>query len=238
MEEERHFKQDNENYVMLGTKTRKDFAETFNRICKKKGIKVYNAIQMMVDTFVRFTDDRHNLSVEMERLMSVFEHMDGWKDAFNLADPTPDRDIQEALYFITGTDRKGARGVMVHRPFFGNWTETVNIQYIIERVLEVMCPERYRRLRALAVEMDCNSILDLLDEMINNHTSELMNDQFRQGFADNNRHYGKPVEYGQRTKRKHHKSVDDIQTHLAFEEPVTPEEMENEAGFQPIGGEW
>lgn len=238
MDEERHFKQDNEKYVMLGTKVRRDFAENFNLICKRKGIKVYNAIQMIVEAFVRYTDDRHNLSVEMERLMSVFEHMDGWKDAFNLADPTPDRDIQEALYFVTGTGRKGAKGVLVHRPFFGNWTETVNIQYIIERVLEVMSPERYRRLRALAVEMDCNSILDLLDEMIDRHTSELINDQFRQGFTDNNRHYGKAVEYGQRTKRKHHKSVDDMQTRLSFSDPPTQEEMEDEAGFKPLGGEW
>jgi len=194
-----------------------------------------------VESFVRYTDDRHNLTEEMERLMFIFEHMDGWRDAFNLADPTPDRNIQEAVYFLTGTGRKGARAVMVHRPFFGNWTETVNIQQIIERMLELICPERYRRLRALAVEMDCGSILDLLDEMINTHTDEFLNEQYRQGFADNNRHYGKPVEYGQRTKRKHHKSVDDIQTTIKFDddvEPKTPEEMEGEMGFKPLGGEW
>jgi hypothetical protein len=65
-----------EKYVMIGTKVSPKFAETFARICRKKGLNKYQAIQMMVDTFVRYTDDRYNLSEEMSLLMSAFEHMD------------------------------------------------------------------------------------------------------------------------------------------------------------------
>lgn len=210
---------ENNRYVVIGTKTSRQFYVTFNEICRKKGIKPYQAMQMMVDSFVRYTDDRHNLSAEMEQLMSIFEHMEGWRDAFNLADATPDKDITEAIYLLTANGKKGARAVMVHRPYMGEWTETVNMQAILERVIEVLMPERYRRLRALAVDMDCNSILELLDRMIDYHTIEQLNAEMRKDFEDCNRHdYGKPIEYGQRTKRKHHKGMDmyDKQVRITF----------------------
>ena len=220
-----------DKYVMIGTKVSPKFAETFNRICRKKGLNKYQAIQMMVDSFVRYTDDRHNLSEEMEQLMSIFEHMDGWRDAFNLADATPDKDITEAIYLLTANGKKGAMAVMVHRPYMGDWTETVNVQAILERGIEVLMPERYRRLRALAVDMDCNSILELLDRMIDYHTIEQLNAEMRKDFEDCNRHdYGKPIEYGQRTKRKHHKGMDmyDKQVRITFT-ASDKEQAENEA---------
>lgn len=246
----RERRQQGGKYVVIGTKTSPEFAETFKQICKTKGIKPYQAIQMMVDTFVRYTDDRHNLSANMEKMMSVFEHMIGWDNAFNLADPTPDRTIEEAVYLLTGTHRKGARAVMVSRPIFGDWNETSNIQTIIERMIEVICPERYRRLRALAVEMECSSILELLDVMIDAHTIEALNAQYRKDFEDNARHdYGREVEYGQRTKRKHRKSIDDMeQTTIKFSPEDVPDlpELKHEAGdwlsenmdFRPHGEDW
>ena len=223
--------EENKRYVVIGTKTSRQFYVTFKEICRKKGIKPYQAMQMMVDSFVRYTDDRHNLSAEMEQLMSIFEHMDGWKDAFNLADANTDRQIEEAVYLMTANGKKGGRVVMVHRPYFGDWTETYNVQHILERMIEVLFPERYRRLRALAVDMECNSLLELLDRMIDAHTVEQLNSELRKDFEDCNRHeYGKPIEYGQRTKRKHHKGVDmyDKQVRITFN-ASDREQADNEA---------
>lgn len=198
-----------EKYVMIGTKVSPKFAETFNRICRKKGLNKYQAIQMMVDTFVRYTDDRYNLSEEMSLLMSAFEHMDGWNGAFNLADTTADKQIDEAIYFLTAAERRGARAVMVHRPYFGNWTETSNVQMILERVIEVLMPERYRRLRMLAVDMECNSILELIDRMIDAHTIDQLEQNFRRTFEDCQRtDSGKTFAYGNKTKSLHHHTVD------------------------------
>ena len=194
---------------MIGTKVSPKFAETFNRICRKKGLNKYQAIQMMVDTFVRYTDDRYNLSEEMSLLMSAFEHMDGWNGAFNLADTTADKKIEEAIYFLTAAERRGARAIMVHRPYFGNWTETSNVQMILERVIEVLMPERYRRLRMLAVDMECNSILELIDRMIDAHTIDQLEQGFRRAFEDAGRtDSGKTFAYGNKTKSLHHHTVD------------------------------
>ena len=198
-----------EKYVMIGTKVSPKFAETFNRICRKKGLNKYQAIQMMVDTFVRYTDDRYNLSEEMSLLMSAFEHMDGWNGAFNLADTTADKHIYEAIYFLTAADRRGARAIMVHRPYFGNWTETSNVQMILERVIEVLMPERYQRLRMIAIEMQCNSVLELIYRTIDEHFIDHQEQSFRREFEDAGRtDAGKSVEYGRKTKGLHHHTVD------------------------------
>ena len=198
-----------EPYELLQTKVSPEFKRIFTALCQKKGLSTYTVMQMMADTFVRYTDDRHNLSPEMSQLMTIFEHMIGWGNALNLADHTATKEIEEAVYVITAEHRKGCRCVLVERPFFGDWSETANVQTILERLFERLCPEIYRRLRALAVDMECSSILELINLMLDAHTIEQLNAEYRQPFEDARRHdFGRKIEYGQRTKRKHHKGID------------------------------
>lgn len=181
---------------------------------RKKGITDYGLIQMVVDTLIRYMDDRHNLTPEMEQAMSIFEHMEGWRDALSLADPTVKKIIGEAIYFIYDEEgkRKGCRGVHVVKPFFGNWTEDTNIQHIIERVFSLLIPERYRRLRLLAAELGCSSQLELLDYFIDHFSNEADVAELRRTFEDANRaENGRPLAYGQRTRRKKHQSPDDME---------------------------
>ena len=211
-------------YETIATKVSPDFKARFVAICKRKGINTYKAIQMMADTFVRYTDDRHNLTAEMEQAMALFEHLDGWDNALNLADHTAQKHIAEAIYLLTAEGKRGSRAVLVRRPYMGQWTETANIQQILERIIEVLAPERYRRLRALAVDMDCTSILDLLDHLIDNQTAEQEAAELRKDFEDCNRHdYGRPIIYGERTKRKHHKTPDTLQQRITFAHEDVPD---------------
>ena len=211
-------------YETIATKVSPDFKARFVAICKRKGINTYKAIQMMADTFVRYTDDRHNLTAEMEQAMALFEHLDGWDNALNLADHTAQKHIAEAIYLLTAEGKRGSRAVLVRRPYMGQWTETANIQQILERIIEVLAPERYRRLRALAVDMDCTSILDLLDHLIDNQTAEQEAAELRKDFEDCNRHdYGRPIIYGERTKRKHHKTPDTLEQRITFAPEDVPD---------------
>lgn len=241
-----------ESYELLQTKVSPEFKRIFTQICEKKGLTTYTVMQMMADTFVRYTDDMHNLSPEMSQLMNLFEHMIGWSNALNLADHTCTKEIEEAIDVMTADKRKGCRCILVERPFFGNWFETVNTQVILERMFERLCPEIYRRLRALAVDMECSSILELINFMIDAHTVEQLNAEYRAPFEDARRHqYGRKIEYGQRTKRKHHKSVSSlfdqmdandraqaINESLDDEHKPTGDQMEEDMGFKPFGGEF
>lgn len=202
-----------EKYQMMQTKVHPATYARMVRVAKMKGISEYGLIQMVIDTLVRYMDDRHNLTPEMERAMSIFEHMEGWRDALNIADPSVRKIVGEAIYFLFDEDgkKKGCRAVHVTKPFFGHWSEDMNVQHILERVLCLLMPERYRRLRALAVDMECSSMLELFDKLIDHHTREEDAAELRRGFEDADRaENGKPLAYGQRTRRKKHASPDSL----------------------------
>lgn len=220
-------KDDNkQEFTPAATKLSPQAYEDMKKLAQKKGMSFYELIQMVCDTLIRYMDDAHNLTPEMERAMAVFEHLIGWKDNFNWASPTCHPEIQEAVYFVGASDKKSMRAVHVDRPFMGQWTSTRNVQTIFERVVEVMYPERYRRLRKLAVELDCSSILDLLDLMIDSQTIAGELADLRKEFEDARRsEFGKqPAEAP--FKRKHHKSVNDDNS------------MQLGIDFQPFGCEY
>ena len=89
------------------------------------------------------------------------------------------------------------------------WTQTVNIQQILEQTICLLMPERYRRLRILASDNECSSILQLIDLLIDEHSKDADIRDIRQSFEDANR-----SEYGRQPadapyRRKHRKSLND-----------------------------
>lgn len=201
-------------YVPIITKLSPQTYAALVRIEKKKGLSKYGLLQLVADTLVRYMDDAHNLTPEMEQAMSIFEHMEGWRDALNFADHSVNKMIGEAVYFLFDADgkRKGCRAIHVQRPFFGNWTEDMNVQHILERVLCLMLPEQYRRLRSLAVDMECSSLLELFTKLIDHHGADSDVAMYRQLFEDADR-----SEYGREPHKApfkiHHKrSVDEMET--------------------------
>ena len=218
-------------YEMMQTKVSPQTFRLMNRIAAKKGLSTYEMIQMVIDTLVRYMDDTHNLTPEMEEAMRIFEHMEGWNQAFNLADPTVQHEVGEATYYVQDPDgkRSGVRGVHVTKPFFGKRTETHNIKEILERTFNLLIPERYIQLRRLAVDLECNSILELIDFMLEYHGNDADTAEFRKTFEDCQRHdWGDKIEYGQRTKRVHKGDIEKQPGLFDLDD----------LDFKPHGGEW
>lgn len=213
---------------VIGSKLNDYVNERIDRLCEKKGFTRYELIQMACDCFVRYMDDAHNLSEDMERMMAVFEHMNGWHNAFSLGDPTVGREISEAFYVQNDptAQKHGFRVTWVQKPYFGDWQQSENVLQILERVLWLLIPERYDRMRRLATDMGCYSILELIDRLIDAQTFELLNQELRADFEDCNRSdWGKKVEYGQRTKRVHRRTIDSLsQPTIHFEPDDVPED--------------
>lgn len=197
-------------FKVISTKIKSNIVTLLERICAKKGMSLYTLIQLYCDVTVRYMSDRHNLTPEMERIMTQFEHMEGWGEAFNLADFTTEPEVCSALYFIGDKRKKGVRGVLVERPFFGKIEEDINIQSILERTINYLYPERYKRLRRVAVELGANSLLEMLDILIEDRLEERELKNYRDLFSDCERSdYGrKPVDHVY--KRKKRRSVDDM----------------------------
>ena len=208
MNEEGHF-------ISIATKVAPYAYERFKRLCKAKGLSEYGTMQMAFDALIRYMDDAHNLTPEMERMMLVFEHMIGWKDALNLCDPAVKKEIGEAVYFLYDSEGKkhGTRAVHVKRPNFEDWEQDMNVQHIIERCICLLFPDRYKRLRQLGAAMGCSSILDILDRMIDHHTKEEDNAEIRREFEDAARHdFGQEWQEGERPKNRRDLTPDMFET--------------------------
>ena len=201
-----------DKFIAAGTKISEEAQRRLDAISSKKGISRYTLIQMVCDVIIRYMDDRHNLTPEIERLMSVFEHLNGWCNCFNLADYTTTPEIIEAIYFFADEQKKGCRAVHVERPWLegtDQWTQTYNLQEIFERMVCLLMPERYRRLRLLAIQNNCTSILELIDTLIDEHSNDADLALLRMEFEDADR-----SDFGKKPadapfKRKHYKSVND-----------------------------
>lgn len=171
-------------YKMLGTKVSPQTKERITELARRKGMSPYRILQMVADTIVRYMDDSHALTPEMEEAMSIFEHLEGWEEAFNICDYTARPQVTEATYYLADDSKgKGARAVHVERKG-DKTTQTYNTQLIFERAVCLLMPGRYRRMRLLCIDMGCTSLLQLLDLMIDSHTSEEQFAELRNMFRD------------------------------------------------------
>ena len=222
--------QQTEHYKTIATKISPEAYILLERLARKLGMKIYELLQMCADIFIRYMSDEYNLTPKMERAMAVFGNLTGWAGSMNFAEPTGDKRISEAIYFLTSPKKKGSRAVLVTLPFLGKKNQTENVQRIVERAIELVCPERYRRLRLLAAEHNCQSLLDMIDWLIDYHSTDSDTEEMRRTFEDALRaENNKPVAYGERTKRKKHYTPDTMPTiHFSKEDvPDLPELKEH-----------
>ena len=204
-----------EKLVTIATKISRYAAERLTALSAAKGMTPYEVIQMCVDTLIRYMDDRHNLSEEMEQAMSVFEHLVGWADALNLADPTVNKEVCQAVYIFQDADgqKRGFRTKMVDKPFCGIWTETSNVMDIFERIFNICMPELYMKLYRARVVLGCNSVSEVINLLADAEVIMHLNNETRQDFEDASRmDNGKGYAYGQKTKGLQHRSPDSIAT--------------------------
>ena len=202
-----------DKHVVVATKLSRPAAERLAKIAKHKGMTIYELIQMVCDTLIRYMDDRHNLSEELERAMSIFEHMVGWADALNLADPTVQKEIAQAVYIFQDANgaKKGFRAVMVDKPFMGKWTEDQNVMHIFDRIFNICMPDLYMKLFRARILLGCNNVSEVINLLADAQVIMHLNDEYRKDFEDADRaDNGHAVQYGQKTKGLQHRTPDSL----------------------------
>lgn len=204
-----------EKLVTIATKISRYAAERLTALSAAKGMTPYEVIQMCVDTLIRYMDDRHNLSEEMEQAMSIFEHMIGWAEAFNFADGNIQKEVAEAVYILQDPSgkKKGMRAVMVQKPFMGLWDQTANVQTIFERLFNVLMPEMYMKLYRAKIIMGYTSVVEVLNALADADVIAHLNNEYRQEFEDAARaENARPVVYDRRTRAYKHRTPDSVAT--------------------------
>jgi hypothetical protein len=231
-----------EKYKNVSSKLSKYSIERLTRIAHKKKMSIYTLIQMVCDTIIRYMDDQHNLSEEIERAMATLEHMTGWADALNLADPTVNKEVAQAVYIFQDADgeKKGFRATMVDKPWMGVWKQTENVMDIFERIFNICMPELYMKLVRARIILGCERVSEVINKLADAEVIMRLNGEFRQEFedaarADNGKDYG----YGMKTKGLQHRTPDSVaedhrfqQTHIVFDDDDR-ELADMEAGYKP-----
>ena len=233
-----------EKYKNVSSKLSKYSIERLTRIAQKKNMSIYTLIQMVCDTLIRYMDDRHNLSEEIERAMAIFEHMTGWADALNLADPTANKEVAQAVYILQDADgeKRGFRAKMVDKPFCGIWNETDNVMDIFERIFNICMPELYMKLFRARIILGCERVSEVINMLADAEVIKHLNGELRQEFEDAARaDNGRSVGYGQKTKGLQHRTPDSVsedqryqQMHIVFDDDdatttdYEPEDWEGE----------
>lgn len=211
-----------EKQVVMSCKLNTATANAIRVVIRSMKMNTNQFFQNMCEVVVRYMSPRHNMTPEMEQCMNVFEHLGGWDNAVLHCKPGKTLHINKAIYMLTEEGKSGFLPVMVERPYFGEFKQTENIQSITEVFLACAMPERYKRLRGLAVESCAGSIVQLLDRMINDATTEEEMKQMREEFADNMRsEWGKVM--GDAPYRQTRKT--DIEKQVSLD-------------FRPFGVEW
>lgn len=225
-------------YKLIATKISPETYELIEAICAKKKITKYDLLQIVCDMLVRYMSDRHNLTPNMEAAIMLFEHADEWSHAFNLCDYTAEKEVTEATYFFGDPDKKGVRAVHVKAPYFGDWSQEMNVGKIFERTLCLMMPTRYKRMRQLAQECGCESQIELIDMLINDRCSHNSLQEIREGFEDAARSdYGtKPTDTPY--KRKMHRSVDSVNEQLARQQVIQFDEEDEHTAEMEANDSW
>lgn len=190
-------------YVTVAGKISYSSYERIQDILSKKGVNIYTMIQNMCDVIIRYSDEQHRIDPDVKKIINMFENMIGWDSNFNLCDGTDEHEITEAIYFFTANGKKGVRVVDVERPFFGMWKQEYNVQRIVERFLKLTIPHTYRRLSDVAKERDCNSVLELLLDIVEEMEIEDDKNEILKMFNDdNNNDFGKKPHEGEPFRRR------------------------------------
>jgi hypothetical protein len=92
---------------------------------------------------------------------------------------------------------------------------------IFERLFNILLPELYMKLfRAMAL-LECSRVSEVINMLVDAEIIERMNDEYRREFEDAGRtDNGKQIAYGQRTRRRHHRTPDsyDSDSRLHFDD--------------------
>ena len=204
---------DNEGHVVLSVKISPDQAVLLNTICDVLGVNTYQIFQMFFYTLMRASSPMHELSPEIQKIMTFMETDASWSEAFNMANPN-DLRVARAILILEQENKKGFGAVMIDKPFCGKASQTECVDDILECVTEATMVGIYNRLRRMGARLGCGHLSDVLLTMLDAQSIILTEEENRfemKGEAMYDKR-GRKIEYGKKSKAKQHRTPDSVAT--------------------------
>ena len=201
--------------IMLQTKVSPEVYARLESICKKYGFTIFLLLRMLAECIIRFMDDEHNLSEDLTRIMRMFEGLPGWRKSICLTDTEQEIGIVEAFYVLRAKGQEGFRLVHVERPMMdgdeSGWTASYNIQFMLDRFIEVINPSLYRHLRQLSADLGTESMFDTIHTIANLYKENPDETELRLQFENNDWHQGAKMHDQTKYQRHHTHGMDYIE---------------------------
>ncbi len=101
-----------------GTKISHDMAEVLNACCDALQVDVYHLLQWFAYTVIRAAAPHHEMSSDIQKIMTMLESDAGWQNSFNLANPDKLK-VAQVILILEQENHKGFGAVMVDKPWMG-----------------------------------------------------------------------------------------------------------------------
>ena len=204
----------------LSVKVTQDTYDLLNILAEglHHGTNANDLLKMFVHAFIESAKYSGPVSPDMQLLLDMLRLEEGWHKHFNFADVNSQKQVAQVVLILQQPGRKGFGMSMIDRPYMDSSHQTLCVDDILERVVEVSMKGLYQELRDIGNRIGTHSMRETLT---------ILCDSYRLATADNDladelpklgtySDFGRAIEYGNRAKRKKHVSPDDIQTRIVF----------------------
>ena len=238
--------------VTLSVKIPAWMADQLNAIAKMRGddVTANHLLALCLQFIVESAKHTGPIANEFQTLLNMMKMDASWNKAFNFSRIDAQMDVAQCILILQQHDgkepRKGFGLTLVDKPFMGEATYTTCVDDILERVAEVSMPGLYRQLNKIGQRLDCISLRETLTLLSEYMDDSLNKEEERAEMPSMGTltDYGRPIEYGQRTKRKKHRTPDEMPS-IKFEdwegehigEHVSADDIEEILGGKPFGVE-
>ena len=210
--------QDNAGVKNVSTKVPLWVAELLNIICRARGTDIYGLMQLVLEFIIETAKVNGPVPPQMQALLHMLKMDADWNKAFSFSNPTATMDVAQVILVLQQHDGKqpkqGFGLAMIDKPFLPGETPTMTlcVDDILERVAEVSMKGLYKELRQMGVVYQTESLRETLtlmcDAQLIKHLDEM--DAAELPALGNFHDFGKAIEYGQKHKRKPHRTPDSV----------------------------
>jgi hypothetical protein len=204
----------------LSVKVTQETYELLNILAEglQHGTNANDLLKMFVHAFIESAKHCGPVSPEMQMLLDMLRLEEGWHKHFNFADVTSQKQVAQVVLILQQPGRKGFGLTMIDRPYMDASHQTLCVDDILERVVEVSMKGLYQELRDIGNRLGTQSMRETLTILCDSYRIAQMDNDFADELPQlgNYSDFGRAIEYGQRTKQKKHLTPDSIQQRIVF----------------------
>lgn len=185
-----------------------------NILCEglQHGTNGNDLVKMFIQSFIESAKHNGPLSTESRMFLNMLKLDAGWNKAFNFADVTAQTEVAQVILVLQQKGRRGFGMKMISKPFCGDATETMCVDDIMERVVEIAMKGLYRQLREIGNRIGSESMRETLITMCDEQNIVQMDEDFQRempGYGDRT-DFGRAIEYANKTKSLKHRTPDSL----------------------------